>query len=174
MPETARADAAPAASIANLQPATPPRQTGWPMTAADVALVRASFRLLAQDMDRCAELFYARLVTLDPDIRQRQQPVAMPQQRRHLIQILIGLIDLLDQPMDLQKRLGMLAREHAVYGSRDRKVQTAKAAFAWTIDRLLEPAGGLQHAAWMAALEMVGTMLDGIHNGSAPIRPPAG
>lgn len=157
----------------NPQPATPPRQTGWPMTAADIALVRASFHLLMQDMDRCAELFYARLVALDPDIR-AQQPAAMPQQRRHLIQTMDVLIDLLDQPVELQKQLAILARRHDLYGSRDRKFLTAKAAFAWTIDRLLDPAAGLQHAAWMAALEMIASLLDHSGDGFVPIRPPAG
>lgn len=143
------------------------------MTAADIALVRASFRLLIQDMDRCAELFYARLVTLDPDIR-AQQPAAMPQQRRRLIQIMDVLIDLLDQPAELQKQLTILARRHDVYGSRDRKFLAAKAAFAWTIDRLFDPAAGLQHAAWMAALEMIAALPDNTAGGNTPIRPPAG
>lgn len=142
------------------QPVTPPQRTGWPMTAADIALVRASFHLLAQDMDRCAEMFYARLVTLDPDIRLQQQAVAMPQQRRHLEQTLCILVDLLDRPTHLRKQLAILARRHAVYGSHDRKIQSVKAAFAWTIDRLLDPAASLQHAAWMAALEMTVSLLD--------------
>jgi len=162
MPEAALARAAPTnAVLANPQPAQPPQRHGWPMTVADIAMVRAGFALLMQDMDRCAEMFYARLVALDPDIRPRQATITMSQQRRRLMQDLSSLVELLDRPADLQRHLMALARHYGIYGAHDRKFQTARAALAWTVDRLLEPTAEMQRTAWTAALDMAEALLGG-------------
>lgn len=132
------------------------------ITPVQVGLVRTTFRILMLERDRFAEMFYARLITLDPEIRARLPHSTMTEQRAQLMQVLGGIVELLDDSPLLQKRLAALARRYTVYGSGDRKFQTAKTALAWSVDRILDqPAASHAQAAWAAAFDLVEALLGG-------------
>lgn len=144
--------------------AMPPRSRSLSlvMTPAQIGLVRATFQVLSANRDRLAEMFYSRAVALDPQIRRQLLPSNMVVQRTRLMQTLGEIVQLLDDLPRLALSVAALAKQHELYGAGDPKFQTARAALAWSVERILEagPDSSIHHA-WVQAMDLVEGLLGG-------------
>jgi len=139
-----------------------PVEFASPLTAAQVGLLRATFRILDADRDRLAEMFYARAVALDPQI-QRPQPVSnMVNQRLKLMLALSEMVQQLDDLSRLAQTVSAVARRYGIYGASDPRFRTARAALLWAVERILQPErDSAIQAAWNQALDLVEALLSG-------------
>jgi hemoglobin-like flavoprotein len=101
------------------EPATSPAatvSTGNPaMTPEKVALVQESFRKVVPIADTAADLFYARLFELAPDVRP-MFPEDMTEQKRKLMQMLGTAVTNLHQVDKIVGAVQDLGRRHVDYG----------------------------------------------------------
>jgi hemoglobin-like flavoprotein len=154
--------------VALLSEATEPQCI---LTPAQTGLVRATFRILAADSDRLAEMFYARAIALAPQIGRPRPVTCMTMQRQQLLLTVGMIVDQLDSLLPLRRTVAALARQHGLYGAGDPRFQTARAAFAWTVERLLECGpDSATYLAWMRALDLIEALLGGT---LPPAPPPA-
>lgn len=134
----------------------------WTLTPAQIGLVRATFQILATNRDRLAEMFYARAVALDPQIRRPQLVSNMVRQRQQLLLALADIVQQLDDLPRLTHTVTALARQHGLYGAGDPRFQRARAALAWSVERILEPGpDSAIQAAWSRAFDLVEGLLAG-------------
>lgn len=133
-----------------------------PLSIVHVGLIRTSFQTLAADRDRLIEMFYARAYVLDPHLRKPQLASNMLAQRMQFMLVLGDMVRQLDDPPLLAQTVTSVARQHGIYGASDSRFRTARAAFAWAVDRILETERhGDLRVAWCAALDLVEALLSG-------------
>ena len=138
----------------------------WILTPAQIGLVRATFQILATNRDRLAEMFYARAIALDPQIRRPQLVSNMVTQRLQLLLALTDIVQQLDDLSRLTQTVAALARQYGLYGAGDPRFQTARAALAWSVERILEPGpDSAIQVAWGRAFDLV----EGLLAGSVPL-----
>lgn len=138
------------------------------MTAAEITLVKDSFRKLAPIADQAAALFYARLFELDPALRALFHG-DMADQGRKLMQMLglaVGGLDRLNELVPAVRQLGL---RHAGYHVRDEHYETVGEALLWTLGRGLGPAfTSDMQAAWAKVYwTLAETMKAGARDGTA-------
>lgn len=132
------------------------------LTPTQIALIRTSLDILVADRDRFAEMFYARAVAIDPQVRRQLLPSNMVVQRLQLLLTLSEIVRQLDDLPRLSQTITALSRRHELFGAGDPRFQAATAALLWAVDRILTPSpdGNLQ-AAWNQACTLVGSLLCG-------------
>ena len=109
------------------------------MTNEQIKLVQDSFRQVAPIAETAAQLFYARLFELDPDLELLFKG-NLTEQGRKLMQMLalaVNSLDRLDQLLPVVRSLGA---RHVTYGVRDRDYNTVGEALLWTLQKGLGPA----------------------------------
>ena len=109
------------------------------MTNEQIKLVQDSFRQVVPIAETAAQLFYARLFELDPDLDLLFKG-NLTEQGRKLMQMLglaINSLDRLDQLLPVVRSLGA---RHVTYGVRDRDYNTVGQALLWTLQKGLGPA----------------------------------
>jgi hemoglobin-like flavoprotein len=105
-------------------------------TPTQIKLVEQSFARLVPIADIAANIFYARLFQVAPDLRETLfRQVDMDGQRKKLIQVLALTVKSLRQPEALLPVLRDLGRRHVRYGVRDEHYDTMGRAFLWTVER---------------------------------------
>src|SRR5215472_13486315 len=105
------------------------------MTPEQKRLVEHTWKQVAPIADAAAEIFYRRLLEIDPSTRKLFRATDMVAQRKKLLQTLSFAINGLND----------LGRRHARYGVTDAQYDSVGAALLWTLER------GLGHA-WTPAV----------------------
>ena len=105
-------------------------------TPTQIKLVEQSFARLVPIADIAANIFYARLFQIAPDLLDTLfRQVDMAGQRKKLIQVLALAVKSLRQPEALLPVLRDLGRRHVRYGVRDEHYDTVGRALLWTVER---------------------------------------
>ena len=102
------------------------------MTNEQIKLVQESFKQVAPIAETAAQLFYARLFELDPDLELLFKG-NLTEQGRKLMQMLglaVNSLDRMDQLLPVVRSLGT---RHVSYGVRDRDYDTVGRALLWTL-----------------------------------------
>ena len=109
------------------------------MTNEQIKLVQDSFRQVAPIAETAAQLFYARLFELDPDLELLFKG-NLTEQGRKLMQMLAVAVNSLDRMDQLLPVVRSLGARHVSYGVRDRDYDTVGQALLWTLQKGLGPA----------------------------------
>ena len=102
------------------------------MTNEQIKLVQDSFRQVAPIAETAAQLFYARLFELDPNLELLFKG-NLSEQGRKLMQMLgvaVNSLDRMDQLLPVVRSLGA---RHVSYGVRDKDYDTVGQALLWTL-----------------------------------------
>ena len=102
------------------------------MTNDQIKLVQDSFRQVAQIAETAAQLFYARLFELDPDL-ELLFTGNLTEQGRKLMQMLGLAVNSLDRMEKLLPVVQSLGTRHVSYGVRDKDYDTVGRALIWTL-----------------------------------------
>jgi hemoglobin-like flavoprotein len=123
-------------------------------------LIRASWAAIEPNADEVAELFYARVIELDPRLDALFRHADMARQRMVLMQtlgIVVRNIDRLDQILPEVEALG---RRHAGYGVRADHYPIVGRALLWTLERGLGDAFTSETAiAWADAYRRISSAM---------------
>ena len=132
------------------------------MTQAQIQLVQSSFAKVAPIADVAAEIFYARLFELDPDLRKLFRG-DMKKQGAMLMSMLSTAVRGLSDSNALIQVLMALGRRHTQYGVRDKDYATVGGALVWTLEQGLGKDFTPElRDAWVAAYQMIaGVMQQG-------------
>jgi hemoglobin-like flavoprotein len=109
------------------------------MTPRQVELVQTSFRSLLLVSDSTAQLFYARLFALHPQL----QPMfkgSIAEQGKKLMYTLGAAVAYLKRFESMVPALEALAQRHAGYGVRDEHYESVGDALLWALGQSLEEA----------------------------------
>ena len=118
------------------------------MTNEQIKLVQDSFRQVAPISETAAQLFYARLFELDPDLELLFKG-NLTEQGRKLMQMLAVAVASLDRMEQLLPVVRSLGARHVMYGVRDKEYDTVGRALLWTLRKGLGEAFTLEvEAAW--------------------------
>ena len=115
------------------------------MTPEQKRLVEHTWKQVAPIADAAAEIFYRRLLEIDPSTRKLFRATDMVAQRKKLLQKLSFAINGLNNLDALASKVEDLGRRHARYGVTDAQYDSVGAALLWTLER------GLGHA-WTPAV----------------------
>ena len=106
------------------------------MTNEQIKLVQDSFRQVAPIAETAAQLFYARLFELDPDLELLFKG-NLSEQGRKLMQMLGLAVNSLDRMNQLLPVVRSLGTRHVSYGVRDKDYDTVGQALLWTLWKAL-------------------------------------
>ena len=130
------------------------------MTPERIALVRELWRLAEPEQDRLSAAFYARLFELDPEVRRLFAATDMDAQRVKLMQMLVSIVRVLDEPERLVPESAALARRHVGYGVHARDYDTVGAALAQSLTETLgDRFTPEMHGAWAEAYTLLGAVM---------------
>ena len=104
------------------------------MTNEQIKLVQDSFRQVAPIAETAAQLFYARLFELDPDLELLFKG-NLTEQGRKLMQMLGVAVNSLDRIEQLLPVVRSLGTRHVCYGVRDKDYDTVGQALLWTLGK---------------------------------------
>ena len=102
------------------------------MTNEQIKLVQGTFRQVEPIAETAAQLFYARLFELDPDLELLFKG-NLTEQGRKLMQMLGVAVNSLDRMEQLLPALQSLGARHVSYGVRDKDYNTVGQALLWTL-----------------------------------------
>jgi hemoglobin-like flavoprotein len=102
------------------------------MTNEQIKLVQDSFRQVTPIAETAAQLFYARLFELDPDLELLFKG-NLSEQGRKLMQMLGLAVNSLDRMEQLLPVVRSLGTRHVSYGVRDKDYDTVGRALLWTL-----------------------------------------
>ena len=102
------------------------------MTNEQIKLVQDSFRQVAPIAETAAQLFYARLFELDPDLELLFKG-NLSEQGRKLMQMLALAVNSLDRLEQLLPVVRSLGTRHVSYGVREKDYDTVGQALLWTL-----------------------------------------
>jgi len=125
------------------------------MTPEQVSLVQSSFSKVAPIADAAAALFYERLFTIAPPVKQMFKG-DMAEQGRKLIATLAVVVNGLTNLNAILPAASALARRHVAYGVKPSHYATVGEALLWTLEKGLGDAWNAETAsAWTAAYQML-------------------
>ena len=104
------------------------------MTSEQIKLVQDSFRQVAPIAETAAQLFYARLFELNPDLELLFKG-NLTEQGRKLMQMLGVAVNSLDRMEQLLPVVRSLGTRHVSYGVRDKDYDTVGQALLWTLQK---------------------------------------
>jgi hemoglobin-like flavoprotein len=102
------------------------------MTNEQIKLVQDSFRQVAPIAETAAQLFYARLFELDPDLELLFKG-NLTEQGRKLMQMIGMAVNSLDRLEQILPAVQSLGARHVKYGVRDKDYDTVGQALLWTL-----------------------------------------
>lgn len=105
------------------------------MNTERAAVVRDSWARLEGREERVAALFYARLFTLEPELRHLFVLTDMESLREKLTDTIALILDYLERPEALAEQVRVSARRHATYGLGVREYRLGGEALLWAIQR---------------------------------------
>ena len=125
------------------------------MTPSQVALVQSSFAKVVPIADTAAALFYDRLFTIAPPVKQMFKD-DMAEQGRKLMTTLAVVVNGLTNLNAILPAASALARRHTSYGVKPSHYATVGEALLWTLEQGLGDAWNAEIAsAWTAAYHTV-------------------
>jgi nitric oxide dioxygenase len=132
------------------------------LTVDDITLVRASFAKVAPIKDVAADLFYARLFEIAPQVRP-MFPQDLRDQKKKLMAMIAAAVGGLDDLNALIPHVRALGARHAGYGVTREHYGIVAQALLWTLERGLGDAFTPQvRDAWVKVYGVLaGTMLGG-------------
>jgi nitric oxide dioxygenase len=134
---------------------------GGMLTPEAIRLVRTTWAQIQPIADVAVTLFYDRLFTVDPALRNMFKADLAPQ-KRALIGTLTMAIDSLDRLDDLLPVVQQLGVRHAGYGVQPEHYATVGSAFLWTLEQGLGPSfTPAVKAAWTSVYEVLATTMQG-------------
>jgi len=134
------------------------------MTNEQIKLVQDSFRQVAPIAETAAQLFYARLFELDPDLELLFKG-NLTEQGRKLMQMLGLAVNSLDRMEQLLPVVRSLGTRHVSYGVRDKDYDTVGQALLWTLQTGLGEAFTPEvEAAWS---DVYATLASAMQSGTA-------
>ncbi|MFI2608030.1 globin domain-containing protein [Kitasatospora sp. NPDC018619] len=126
-----------------------------PLTAREVALVRAGLAVLRPVADRATAHFFALLFLRHPELRPCF-PAAMDGDRDRLFRTLLAVVDELDRPAALRATLAGLGRSHRRYGASAGHAASVEECLVGTLARYAGGSWGAEaEAAWRRAYRMI-------------------
>src|SRR5215510_3863080 len=102
------------------------------ITNQQIKLVQDSFKQVAPIAETAAQLFYARLFELDPDLESLFKG-NLTEQGRKLMQMLGLAVKSLDRMEQLLPVVRSLGTRHLIYGVREKDYDTVGQALLWTL-----------------------------------------
>ncbi len=105
-----------------------------PVSPREVRLVQGSWALVVPISETAAEIFYARLFELDPDLKPLF-PSELKEQGKKLMQMLTVAVRGLDRLEEIVPSVQALGRRHAGYGVKDKDYDTVAEALLFTLDK---------------------------------------
>lgn len=139
------------------------------MTPEQITLVQESLRKVAPIAEAAAELFYARLFELDPNLRSlfRKDMKVQGHELMAMIAAAVNGLGNLEQLLPLVRELGV---RHAGYGVLRKHYDTVGAALLWTLDRGLGADMTAEtRRAWAAAYGLLAAaMIDAAYGPETP------
>ena len=121
------------------------------MTPEQISLVQSSFGKVAPIADKAATLFYDRLFTIAPSVKQMFKG-DMAEQGRKLMATLAVVVNGLTNLETILPAASALARRHVSYGVKPSHYGTVGEALLWTLEKGLGDAWTAETAAaWTAA-----------------------
>ena len=132
------------------------------MTSQEKQLVQTSFEKIRPQAEAAASLFYGHLFELNPRL-EKLFTDELRSQGFSLVQMVAVTVSGLDHLDDIVPLLHELGARHAGYGVDERDYGTVRAAWLWTLDRVLGDAFTPEvRDAWTAVYELLaGTMRTG-------------
>lgn len=125
------------------------------MKLEQITLVQESFAQVLPIADAAADLFYARLFTLDPSLS-AMFPGDMAQQKKKLINTLKVAVANLNRLDNLFPALLALGQRHLAYGVTAQHYDTVASALLWTLEQGLGAAFTPEvKAAWVAVYTLL-------------------
>ena len=109
------------------------------LTTEDITLVRASFARVVLIRNKAADLFYARLFEVAPQLR-RMFPADMHGQKQKLMAMLGAAVAGLSDLEALIPKVKALGARHVGYGARAADYNLVGEALLWTLERGLADA----------------------------------
>lgn len=129
------------------------------MDTKQVTLVQESFKKVAPIADAAAEIFYARLFELDPDLKKLFKS-DMKEQGKKLMATLGIVIAGLDRPEAIIPAAEKLARKHVDYGVKTEDYTTVGNALLYTLKQGLGEAYTDEvRKAWIAAYKVLADVM---------------
>ena len=129
------------------------------MTPKQIRIVQASFAQVAPIADVAADLFYARLFELDPQLRLLFKS-DMKRQGAMLMSMLASAVRSLENPEPLVPVLKSLGRRHVTYGVSDAHYATVGQALLDTLAHAMGPAFDDEtRAAWASAYDLLSSVM---------------
>jgi hemoglobin-like flavoprotein len=120
------------------------------MKLAQIQLVQESFTRVEPIADVAADLFYARLFTLDPSLRS-MFPAELAEQKHKLMTMLKLAVNNLNRLDELVPAVQALGQRHGTYGVTFEQYETVGAALWWSLEQGLgEEFTPDVKAAWVA------------------------
>jgi len=104
------------------------------LTANDIALVRASFGRIAPIKDTAADLFYARLFEVAPQVR-AMFPADLSEQKQKLMAMIATAVGSLNDLGKLIPKVKALGARHAAYGATEAHYEVVGQVLLWTLER---------------------------------------
>lgn len=121
------------------------------MTPTQVALVQDTWRKVIPVRDLAADLFYGKLFSLDPSIRELFKG-DMKEQGRNLNAMVSVAVSGLARPEKILAAVRQLGRRHVAYGVEERHYALVGTALLWALEKcLLEEFTPEVKAAWTGA-----------------------
>ncbi len=120
------------------------------MKLEHIKLVQDSFAKVEPGAGAAADLFYARLFTLDPTLRS-MFPAELAEQKHKLMTMLKLAVNNLNRLDELVPAVQALGQRHGAYGVTDEQYETVGAALLWALEQELGAAFTPEvKAAWTA------------------------
>ena len=144
------------------------------MAPDDITLVQESFRQVVPIADTAADLFYARLFAIAPDVRPLF-PGDLTEQKKKLIGMLATAVTNLHQVETILPAVQALGRRHVGYGVTPAHYEPVGTALLWTLEQGLG-AGFTPpvKAAWTEAYTtLAGAMQAAAAEAAQPVSPAA-
>jgi hemoglobin-like flavoprotein len=129
------------------------------VTERQKTLVQQSVAAVLPIADDAAKLFYGRLFEIDPSL-QKMFRTDMTEQRRKLMQMLMGAVKGLDHLDKLVPVVKDLGQRHATYGVEEQHYDTVGAALLWTLGKGLGDAFTPEtEEAWVAVYGLLSSVM---------------
>ncbi|MDH5571536.1 MAG: globin domain-containing protein [Gammaproteobacteria bacterium] len=102
------------------------------MTPKQIELIQSSWNRISQDPDQAAELFYKKLFSLNPELKQLFKP-DMKGQGRKLMAMLNTAVNNLHRLESILPIIQASGRRHIDYGVKNEDYDTVAEALLWTL-----------------------------------------
>lgn len=129
------------------------------MTPQEIALVKSTWQKVLPIRDTAAELFYTKLLALDPALKPLFK-TGMKEQGQKLMAMISTAVNGLDRLDSIVPAVQDLGRRHVSYGVKDADYDTVGGALLWTLEQGLGDAFTPQvKEAWVKAYTLLSSTM---------------